>query len=83
MPHNCENSCDVKYYDNVITLTQLKAADTKCPVCRNIHVDPSTLQCGHTICELCLARMWKIDSKSCPVCKETWKMFPAVSYDYR
>ena len=63
--------------------THLKAADIKCPVCHDIQVDPCTLQCGHALCQLCLAGMWKRNNKSCPVCKETWQGFPAISYNYR
>ena len=55
----------------------------KCPVCLNIQIDPCTLPCGHTFCQLCLARLWKNNEESCPVCKEPWKVFPAISYDYR
>ena len=58
-------------------------AEMKCPVCRALQVDPCTLQCGHTICQLCLARMYKNFDKFCPMCKEPWSMFPAISYDYR
>ena len=60
------------------------AADyVKCPVCLNVHIDPCTLSCGHTFCQLCLARMWKDKKEICPVCKKTWKVFPAISFDYR
>ena len=61
----------------------LSKAEMKCPVCRTLEVDPCTLQCGHTICQLCLARMYKNSYKVCPMCKEPWSMFPAISYDYR
>ena len=60
------------------------AADyMKCPVCLNVEVDPCTLRCGHTFCQLCLARMWKDNKKICPVCKQMWRVFPAISYDHR
>ena len=55
----------------------------KCPVCLNVHVDPCTLSCGHTFCQDCLAHMWKSNKKICPVCKETWKVLPSISFDYR
>ena len=58
-------------------------AEMKCPVCRTLQVDPCTLQCGHTICQLCLARMYKNFDKFCPMCKEPWSVFPAISYSYR
>ena len=60
------------------------AADyVKCPVCLNVLINPSTLSCGHTFCQLCLARMWKSNKEICPVCKEEWKVFPSISFDYR
>ena len=55
----------------------------KCPVCKDIQVDPCTLQCGHTVCQLCLACMWKHGDQVCPVCKNPWQVFPAVTIDYR
>ena len=54
-----------------------------CPVCLNLQIDPCTLACGHTFCQLCLARLWKSNNRSCQVCKKTWKEFPAISYDHR
>ena len=68
----------ISYY-----ICTLSKAEMKCPVCRTLQVDPCTLQCGHTICQLCLARMYKNFDKFCPTCKEPWSMFPAISYDYR
>ena len=73
--------------DSIIIITvhgcTYSKAEMKCPVCRTLQVDPCTLQCGHTICQLCLARMHKNFDKFCPMCKEPWSMFPAISYDYR
>ena len=56
---------------------------TKCPVCLNIYIDPCNLSCGHTFCQLCLAHMWESNKNTCPVCKEIWKVFPAISFNYR
>ena len=55
----------------------------KCPVCRDVQVDPCTLACGHSACQLCLARIWESGSIFCPLCKEPWKIIPAINYDYR
>ena len=62
-------------YDNTYPL--------QCPVCRNFLVDPCTLQCGHTTCQLCLARMWGHKDTLCPLCKEPWQVLPAVAVDLR
>ena len=55
----------------------------KCPVCHDVQVDPCTLSCGHTTCQLCLARMWDTGHQSCPVCKTLWQVFPSISIEYR
>ena len=52
-------------------------------MCRNVQVDPCTAQCGHTICQLCLAKLWKPRSTKCPLCKELWQVPPAISIDLR
>jgi hypothetical protein len=67
----------------ILYCIHFKTTDMKCPVCLNIQVDPCTLQCGHSICQLCLARLWKNEGTFCPVCKQTWREFPAISYNYR
>ena len=55
----------------------------KCPVCHDVQVDPCTLSCGHTTCQLCLAHMWDNGNHSCPVCKTSWQVIPAISIEYR
>ena len=62
---------------------QPKLDSMKCPVCLNIQVDPCTLVCGHATCQLCLARLWEKGDYSCPVCKQSWKVIPSVSIDFR
>ena len=55
----------------------------QCPVCRNVLIDPCTLQCGHTTCQLCLAKMWGHKDTMCPLCKEPWQVLPSVAIDLR
>ena len=52
-------------------------------MCRNVQVDPCTALCGHTICQLCLAKLWEPRSTKCPLCKELWQVPPAISIDLR
>ena len=46
-----------------------------CGVCFQILLDPISLGCGHSFCELCLAGMWKANRHPvplCPMCREPW-----------
>ena len=59
----------------------VKNADIICPVCREVYVSPRNYDCGHTLCEICMIEMDKIDAEkantheaaihSCPICRET------------
>ena len=82
-----------KYYDSKDQFN-LKGvdetlADILCTVCSEVLVDPCTLHCGHSFCQLCLAAMWKNSSvKSpfdlcCPVCRQPWGNFPGVNIQLR
>lgn len=63
--------------------------DISCVVCAEILVEPCTLHCGHSFCQLCLAALWKsCQSKSplnllCPVCRQPWVNFPGVNIQLR
>lgn len=63
--------------------------DLSCAVCAEIFVEPCTLHCGHSFCQLCLAAIWKSNrSKSplylyCPVCRQPWVNFPGVNIQLR
>lgn len=46
-----------------------------CGVCFQLLLDPVTLGCGHSFCELCLAHMWKTNDQQvslCPMCRHPW-----------
>ncbi len=46
-----------------------------CGVCFQILMDPISLGCGHSFCELCMAGMWKVNRTPvplCPMCRVTW-----------
>lgn len=63
--------------------------DISCVVCAEILVEPCTLHCGHSFCQLCLAALWiRCQSKSplnllCPVCRQPWVNFPGVNIQLR
>ena len=52
-----------------------KIDDMTCGVCFQILMDPISLGCGHSFCELCLAGMWKVNRTPvplCPMCRVLW-----------
>ena len=55
-----------------------------CAVCMDLPLDPVTLSCGHSFCEICLAQVWaneRFRSSSqlkCPMCQKRWKCYPSV-----
>ena len=63
--------------------------DIMCVVCAEILVEPCSLHCGHSFCQLCLASLWKsCQNKSplylkCPVCRQPWVNFPGVNIQLR
>lgn len=63
--------------------------DVLCAVCAEIFVEPCTLHCGHSFCQLCLAALWNSNrTKSplqlcCPVCRQPWVNFPGVNIQLR
>lgn len=63
--------------------------DILCAVCAEIFVQPCTLHCGHSFCQLCLAALWNSNrNKSpaylhCPICRQPWVNFPGVNIQLR
>lgn len=63
--------------------------DTLCAVCAEILVEPCSLHCGHSFCQLCLAAIWKSHRNksplylNCPVCRQPWANFPGVNIQLR
>nr|XP_006818591.1 PREDICTED: bifunctional apoptosis regulator-like [Saccoglossus kowalevskii] len=51
-----------------------------CGCCYELMVQPTTLNCGHSFCRLCLARWWKISNNTtCPGCRQQWNGFPHIN----
>ena len=67
----------------------LPPPDVTCSVCSDILINPVSLHCGHTFCQLCLARVWRSNGKSgpsqlsCPVCRLPWRNFPGINITLR
>jgi len=63
--------------------------DFTCIICAQALVDPMTLHCGHSFCQLCLAGVWVSRRRAhplylqCPVCRQSWKNFPAINIQLR
>ena len=59
----------------------IKSSDLVCPICRELYVNPRSYTCGHTLCEICMIEMDKVDAQkcnthqapihTCPICRET------------
>ena len=61
-----------------------------CGVCFQILLDPITLTCGHSFCQICLAQMWSMSRSSsvlCPMCRQPWAqqggLLPSVNVIFR
>ena len=58
----------------------IKSSDLVCPICRELYVNPRSYTCGHTLCEICMIEMDKVDAQkcnthqapihTCPICRE-------------
>ena len=63
--------------------------DVSCAVCAEVFVEPCTLHCGHSFCQLCLSAVWKSSRHKspmqlhCPVCRQPWVNFPGVNIQLR
>ena len=65
---------------------------SSCPICFDVLMDPCSLNCGHTFCELCLATVWKTEAGNwtnsprsilCPTCRNPTESFPQVNFALR
>lgn len=87
-----------KYYDEGGTYLGEAEAEgaaqdvDSCPICFDTLMDPCSLTCGHTFCELCLATVWKTEAGNwnenprsilCPTCRNPTESFPQVNYAMR
>ena len=67
----------------------LPPPEVSCSICSDILIDPVSLHCGHTFCQLCLAQLWRSKGKLppssllCPVCRLPWRNFPGVNITLR
>ncbi|XP_022101871.1 bifunctional apoptosis regulator-like [Acanthaster planci] len=61
-------------------LSPMSESTFTCGCCYEIMVQPTTLNCGHSFCRLCLARWWKTQKRTtCPECRYPWTGFPHVN----
>ena len=59
--------------------------DFTCAICAQMLIDPMTLHCGHSFCQLCLASMWQQHPSKllCPVCRQPWRNLPGINIQLR
>lgn len=70
--------------DGLTSLTSAVERDTDCLCCFDVMLNPITLGCGHTLCELCLATSYLHSRKKiCPVCRSKWSSIPNVNFAFR
>ena len=59
----------------------------KCVLCMEMFLDPASLPCGHTFCQVCLVKMrmsQRLQPVSlCPLCRKPWAAVPAVNIMFR
>ena len=59
--------------------------DFICVICAQLLVDPTTLHCGHSFCQLCLANVLETrpGQLQCPVCRQPWRNIPGINIQLR
>jgi hypothetical protein len=54
----------------VSVLNNLITADLECSICQQLLLNPTTLQCSHNFCSVCI-QSWIPAHKNCPICRKT------------
>ncbi|XP_071953380.1 bifunctional apoptosis regulator-like [Antedon mediterranea] len=58
--------------------------DFTCACCSDLMISPTTINCGHSFCRLCIAQWWKTSGTcTCPLCRQEWAGFPNVNFILR
>ncbi|OCT63126.1 E3 ubiquitin/ISG15 ligase TRIM25 [Xenopus laevis] len=62
--------------------------ELSCSICRELYTEPVTLRCGHSFCLTCINKSWdsqglREEEYSCPECRDTSLMRPAVKRNMR
>ena len=53
----------------VIVDTRMDKVDMECVLCTERYRDPRLLLCGHHFCTVCLEKLVKVGSLTCPTCR--------------
>ena len=62
----------------------LNEEEFTCGICYELFVDPTTLNCGHSVCRHCLAQWWNSSKQTnCPLCRNVWQGYPKVNVTLR
>ncbi len=66
--------------DDPLFLRSMSETTFTCGCCYELMIQPTTLNCGHSFCRVCLARWWKAMKKmTCPGCRQPWSGFPHIN----
>ena len=84
LPH----SPDGQNYERSISEESDLPDPMKCVLCYQVLLDPATLSCGHTFCQVCLVNMktsnrFPANSIECPMCRKSWDNIPSVNINLR
>jgi len=59
--------------DHAFSLLELADSHLQCPICMEVFIVPTTINCGHTFCQDCI-QDWKKKHKLCPYCRTRIKI---------
>ena len=59
--------------DDAFSLLELADSHLQCPICMEVFIVPTTINCGHTFCQDCI-QDWKKKHKLCPYCRTRIKI---------
>ena len=66
-----------KFKEEATEIRVMAESQLQCPVCSEVIVGATTINCGHTFCEFCLHE-WQKKKSNCPLCRTDIKHKVAV-----
>jgi len=75
---SCTNDIEPQQHTRTPSLSK---SEFNCSCCFELMVEPTTIQCGHSFCRVCLAN-WYFGSNSkrtCPQCRQSWNGNPQTN----
>ena len=79
-PQHQHSPNHTKNAEDPLFLRSMSESSFNCGCCYELMIQPTTLNCGHSFCRLCLARWWKsVKKTTCPGCRQPWVGFPHIN----